>query len=100
MAVSRTDVHTFNQLVQRMREEGVPDQLQYYFGLLWERQTEVLRQLDEQAKTTLALANSITGLVGLHEETQKRVHQLQRMGRPEGVEVFSVLPDSGKGEKH
>jgi len=82
------DWNEFNrQLRHRVSDPG----LRYMLGLMYERQLDMGKQLDMCSELINALANSIQGMVGLHEVLDDRLKLLNRhvTGREDGISVDS-----------
>jgi len=63
------------------------------FAVIYERQIELSKQVDLCGKVMVELANSLKGFVDLHEQTQINLKKVMRGGRPDGIEVESVMND-------
>jgi hypothetical protein len=89
---------TFNEFQAILNRMDLPKEHAYVFTLLFERQTELAKQMDSASKVLVALADSVANFVELHERTQQGLTQLMRGGRPDGVDVYteSVLDDPTK----
>ncbi len=82
------DWNSFNRELQnRVSDPG----LRYMLGLMYERQLDMSKQLDMCSEIVNQLANTIQGIVGLHEVLDERLRALNRhvKGRDDGVSVAS-----------
>lgn len=82
------DWNDFNrQLQNRVSDPG----LRYMLGMMYERQLDMSKQIDMCAEICNALANTIQGIVGLHEILDDRMKELNKHihGREDGVSVSS-----------
>lgn len=82
------DWNSFNrELQKRVNDPG----LRYMLGLMYERQLDMAKQLDMCSELINALANTIQGVVGLHDILDDRLKMLNRhiTGREDGVSVSS-----------
>jgi hypothetical protein len=84
---------TYNEFQRELRAKGIPEREAYFFSLLYERLGEVEQQLTEAASVILGMANTLEMFNSLSKEQQLQIRNLQRMGRPDGVEVKSVAWD-------
>lgn len=88
---------TFNEFQRELNKIDMDPKIRYIFTLLYERFGQVLNDLEQVAKMQLAQAESMQGIVNLHEVTQKRVQQLAHGQAMDGVKVKSV---ANEPEKH
>jgi hypothetical protein len=82
------DWNSFNRELQnRVSDPG----LRYMLGLMYERQLDMSKQLDMCSEICNQLANTIQGIVGLHEVLDERLRALNRhvKGRDDGISVSS-----------
>lgn len=86
---------TFNEFQRELQKRDIPPNIAYMLTLIYEQVGQLAKDVDTQSKVALSLAESMQGIVGLHEETQRRVKSLGR--RVEGVDVRSV---ANEPEKH
>lgn len=84
---------TFNEFQRELRARGISNENAYIFTLIYERLIELNRRVDDNARATLAIANTIANFVQLNEAMEEKLRILARGGRPDGVEVSSVFPD-------
>jgi len=84
---------TFNEFVRELERRDIPKQTAYMLTLMFERQTEAEKQLLLCTKLLEGLVQTVANFTLLHEATQGQVQQLMRMGRPDGIEVHSVVND-------
>lgn len=81
------------QFQRELAKKDIPTNTAYMLTLIFEQTIELAQQLTDQAKALVAMADNIQGFVNLHEETQRRVQRVERMGRPDGIEINSMMPD-------
>lgn len=84
---------SFNEFQRELQKRGIDRNNAYLFTLLYERMIQIGKDLDNQAKATLALANTLANFVQLNETMDMRLKELMKNSMPDGVEVKSVLPD-------
>jgi hypothetical protein len=84
---------TFNEFQRELRKRELDPKLEYLFTMLYEQQAEIIKQQDLLGQALLDMTGTVASFVKLHEATQKKVMQIARQGRPEGVDVFSVAND-------
>ena len=82
---------TFNQFQKELRTLGIPDKEAYVFTMIYERLIDVESQLLMCARVCDGLANTMASFVKLSETQQKELRLFMRAGRPDGVEVESVI---------
>lgn len=87
------DPRTFNEFQRELRNRGIDGHPAYMFTLLYERLSQLAQQQEQNAKATLAIAETIQSMVQLHEATQARVLDLYKSMHESGVDVGSVAPD-------
>jgi hypothetical protein len=78
------DWNEFNrQLQNRVSDPGT----RYMLGLMYERQLDMAKQLDMCSEIISALAETVQGVVGLHDVLDGRLKMLNRyvQGREAGV---------------
>lgn len=83
-----TSWNEFNKELQnRVSDQG----LRYMLGLMYERQLDLAKQLDMCTEIINELANTMQGMVGLHEVLDDRLKMLNRhvTGREDGISVDS-----------
>lgn len=80
---------TYNEFQRELQRRGIDPQSSYMFTLIYERLIHMAKEIEEQSKICLGLANSLQGVVGLHEETQKKMKELAKHNQTEGIEVKS-----------
>lgn len=78
---------------KQLQNRNIPQQEAYMFAMIYEQMIEMSKQLDLAATVVGQLVNTVNNFVALHESTQGQVKELMRRGRPDGVEVESVLND-------
>jgi hypothetical protein len=82
---------SFNAFQRELEKREIGDpKLRFILTLMYEQIAEVAKQGDQAAKVMLEMANSMEGIVGLHEETQRRLQQVARQGMEDGIDVSSV----------
>lgn len=91
---------TFNQFQKELQRRGIDPQNAFMFTLIYERMIHMAKEQEDAAKAILALANTISGFVELHEATEKKLRDVQRGNRPDGVEVFSESVVDDPDKKH
>lgn len=84
---------TFNEFQRELRKRVNDPQVAYMFSLCFETITELNRQLDEMASLLLNLTEQQQRFVEFNEHTQEILKKVERRGRPDGVEVHSVVND-------
>jgi hypothetical protein len=80
----------FHEFNRRLRKCHIDTETKVLLSHMFETQVELSKQLDLTAMLIDRLVGSVKGFVQLHEDTQSKVKQLIRGGRPDGVEVHSV----------
>ena len=80
---------TYNEFQRELVKRGIDPQNAYMFTLIYERLIHVAKEVQTQSEICLALANSMQGVVGLHEETQRKMKELEKHNQTDGVEVKS-----------
>lgn len=95
-----SDSMTFNQFQKELRDRKIEPQNAYLFSLLYERMTEMAKQLDMMANIVTGMANTMGSFVELHGRTQEGLLNLEKYGKTAGVEVSSVVPDPSEDNKH
>lgn len=78
------------EFTRRMRDAGLSKEAQYLIAHIFERQRECLKQLDEMAKITLALANSVQGLQLVQEGLDIKLAEMRLGRRDPNVDVEST----------
>ena len=84
-------MYTFNQFQKELKDLSIADNDAYIFTLIYERLIETENQLTMCAKLVNELAGSMRNVVELSAHQQKELRLFMRMGRPDGVEVESVI---------
>lgn len=84
-------MYTFNQFQKELRDLGIEGKEAYVFTMIYERLIETENQLTTCARLISEMATSMEGFVRLNETQQRNVRMLLRGGRPDGVEVESVV---------
>lgn len=91
---------TFNEFQRELQKRGIDPQNAYMFTLIYERLIQTEKMVTEAMTVLEALANSVKGVVDLHESTQKRVQDLIRGQHANDALVGSVAFDPDKDNKH
>lgn len=68
---------TYNEFQRELRERGIDVQNAYMFTLVYERLLHMANEIDNCAKATLALAETVKKVVELHEVVNNRLNQLR-----------------------
>lgn len=68
---------TFNEFQRELRSRGVEEPNAYIFTLIYERMIHMAKEIDDCAKATLALAETIQRVVQLHQVTLDKVEALR-----------------------
>lgn len=82
---------TFNQFQKELRDLGIEGKEAYLFTLIYERLTETDNQLATCASLIASLAETMQSFVQLNEAQQRNLKLVLRGGRPNGIEVESVV---------
>jgi len=85
---------TFNEFQRELQKRGIDGPNAYMFTLIYERLIHVAKEVETQSEICLALANSMEGVVGLHEQTQRKMKELAKHNQAEGIEVKSEPYDN------
>jgi hypothetical protein len=89
--MAQTAIMSLNEFNRELGKSVEDERLRYILGLVWEGMVALAQQNEENAVVMLGLANSLQGLVQLHEHTQEGLNKVLRRGQTDGVEVSSVL---------
>lgn len=89
---------TFNQFQKELQKRNISPENAFMFSLIYERLIHMAHEQESAAKAILAMAETISGFVELHEATEKKLESVRRGGRPDGVDVYSesVVDDPDK----
>lgn len=78
---------------KQLENRNIPKQEAYMFAMVYEQMIEMSKQLDMAASIIQQLVGTVQNFTALHAATQGKVAELMRRGRPDGVEVDSVIND-------
>lgn len=83
----------FNSFQRELRKHGIDDHTAFMLTMVYEQVQEIGVRVNDCASVLLAMANTIKELTDLNEQTQKALRKVERGGRPDGIEVYSVRGD-------
>ena len=84
---------TFNEFQRELQRRGIDPHNAFMLTLVYEQVNEVSTRLNDCASVLLSMANTIKDLTALNEDTRALLKRVERGGRPDGVEVYSVRGD-------
>ncbi len=76
---------------RELQRSGVEPHIARLFTILFERLIHVAKETETASSICLSLANSMDGIVQLHEQTQQKMKELAKHNKTEGIEVKSEL---------
>lgn len=80
---------THQEFQKELQRAGIEPRLARLFTMIYERLIHVSSEVDQSAKATLMLAETVAGFVELHEKTQGEIKKLRDHNKTEGVDVRS-----------
>lgn len=91
-----TDRYTFNQFQKELRDRNIDRQTAYMLSVVYEQHIEVLKQVELMATILNSVVDTVASFAALHEATQGKVMDLNKMMTGE-VEGVTVTTEPGKG---
>jgi hypothetical protein len=84
---------TFNEFQRELQRRGIDPHNAFMLSLVYEQVSAMSVRLNDCATVLLQMAKTIEELTSLSADTRAQLRKVQRGGRPDGVEVFSVRSD-------
>lgn len=85
---------TFNEFQRELQRRNISPENAYMFTLIYERLIHLAKEVEQTATAVLAMAETVTGFVELHERTQGELKKLRDHNKTEGIDVRSEPYDS------
>lgn len=88
----------WNEFNKELRNRNIDPQQAYMFGLIYERQLEMAKQIDLAAKAVLEISKVVEKVVSVNVTMRNHIEALEKSGRVEGVDVHSetILDDPNR----
>lgn len=83
----------FNQFQRELQQRDIDPKVAFMLTLVYEQVNEMSTRLNDCASVLLEMAKTIDALTKLSEDTRTKLRKVERGGRPDGVDVFSVRGD-------
>jgi hypothetical protein len=77
----------FNQFQKELRHLDIPKNQAYFLTLIYEQVREQAKQLSDCASLIVALSQTVANFVDLNEAMERKLQQIARGSRTEGVDV-------------
>lgn len=92
---------SFNQFTKELRDRGVDPRVAYFLSILYERQIDLGKQMEECAKICETLADATSKMLVMSQADQKHLSALIRQvngHKADGVDIHTehVTNDPGK----
>lgn len=81
------------QFQRELEHREIPKQTAYIMATMYENLLEVSKQLDQCTNIMLEMAKTMENVVGSNELVLRQAKALRAMGKEDGIDVRSVIPD-------